>query len=249
MTSKSKKTTPVYQYLDWDSNFFGCRIARVIPHKLDPKTVTTTLRWCKDSQIDCLYFLADAEDDTTIRLAEKHKFHCVDIRITFERRLKDIGNEGDDFTGNIRPSKAEDIIPLRDIARFSYRDTRFYSDTKFPTQLADALYETWIEKSCNGYADVVLVAEDDGKAVGYISCHRLDETQGQIGLVGVHSDWRGKRIGQVLVNQSLQWFAGRGMTHVSVVTQGRNIPAQRLYERCGFLSSTLQIWYHRWFHE
>ena len=250
MTSKSQEMTPICQYLDWDSNFFGCRIARAIPHKLDPKTVNTILRWCKDSQIDCLYFLADAEDDTTIRLAEKHKFHCVDIRITFEKRLKDIGNDKrDNFTSNIRPSKAEDIIPLRDIARLSYRDTRFHSDTRFPTHLADALYEIWIEKSCKGYADEVLVAEVDGKAVGYISCKRLDESQGQIGLVGVHSDWKGKGIGQELVDQSLQWFAARGITYVSVVTQGRNIGAQRLYERCGFLTSAMQIWYHHWFHE
>jgi hypothetical protein len=34
---------------------------------------------------------------------------------------------------------------------------------------------------------------------------------------------------------------------VNVVTQGRNSKAQRLYERCGFLTRSVQLWYHRWF--
>jgi len=32
-----------------------------------------------------------------------------------------------------------------------------------------------------------------------------------------------------------------------VVTQGRNLAAQRLYQRNGFVTASLQLWYHRWF--
>ena len=28
---------------------------------------------------------------------------------------------------------------------------------------------------------------------------------------------------------------------------GRNLAAQRLYQRSGFVTASLQLWYHRWF--
>jgi ribosomal protein S18 acetylase RimI-like enzyme len=109
------------------------------------------------------------------------------------------------------------------------------------------LYETWTEKSCNGYADTVLVAEIEDLPVGYIACHLLDEINGQIGLVGVGSDYQGRRLGQDLLNASLRWFAEMGREQVIVATQGRNVIGQRMYQKCGFLTRSLQLWYHRWF--
>jgi ribosomal protein S18 acetylase RimI-like enzyme len=65
--------------------------------------------------------------------------------------------------------------------------------------------------------------------------------------VSVAADARGRSLGSALVEHSLRWFGERGMKDVSVVTQGRNAAAQRLYQRCGFITDSVQIWYHRWF--
>jgi dTDP-4-amino-4,6-dideoxy-D-galactose acyltransferase len=242
--------TPICQYLEWDTDFFGCRIARVVPNKLDRNDVEAVLKWCEEQKIDCLYFLADIDDDFTVRLAEENRFHFVDVRLTFEKKLSHIpSNLKQNNDRVIRLSRSEDIIDLKTIARISYHKTRFYYDSNFPVHLVDHLYETWIEKSCNGYADIVLVAEIEQRAVGYISCHRIDQVNGQIGLVGVHPDCKGKGIGRALVNQSLNWFAAQGNTRVRVVTQGRNYLAQKVYEICGFLTVGMQIWYHVWFQD
>jgi hypothetical protein len=40
---------------------------------------------------------------------------------------------------------------------------------------------------------------------------------------------------------------GRGASVLTVATQARNIAAQRLYQRAGFLTSSVRVWYHRWF--
>jgi hypothetical protein len=50
-----------------------------------------------------------------------------------------------------------------------------------------------------------------------------------------------------LVNSALKWFSKNGVKIVSVVTQGRNIAPQKLYQKCGFISYSTMIWYHRWF--
>jgi ribosomal protein S18 acetylase RimI-like enzyme len=56
-------------------------------------------------------------------------------------------------------------------------------------------------------------------------------------------------VGRKLVVASLGWFDAHGADRVTVVTQGRNIAAQRLYQRCGFLTRSTGLWYHRWFSE
>ena len=70
---------------------------------------------------------------------------------------------------------------------------------------------------------------------------------GQIGLVGVHPDARGNGVGAALVNAGLRWFGSVGARDVAVVTQGQNVTAQRLYQRCGFATSRIELWYHKWF--
>ena len=94
-------------------------------------------------------------------------------------------------------NRAEDLESLKAMARTNHRDTRFYYDGHFSVEAADRLYETWIERSCTGYADVVLVAERDGQPAGYITCD-LHGDYGQIGLLGVGEVWQGQGIGRLL---------------------------------------------------
>lgn len=236
------------QYLDWDSDFFECRIARVTVNRISRETVERVMTWCDSHGIDCFYFLADADDEVTVKLADDNEFRLVDIRVTLERQLDNVSVVDDRMIqGVVRPCTPDDVPALRAIARVSHHDSRFYYDSNFPASLCDALYETWIEKSCNGYADAVLVAELQGRPAGYISCHLLDQTKGCIGLFGIGTDSQGRGLGRKLINESLHWFSEQGMRKVEVVTQGRNCKAQRLYQRCGFLTKSVQLWYHKWF--
>ena len=60
---------------------------------------------------------------------------------------------------------------------------------------------------------------------------------GRVRRIGATLDRTGRCTGSV----------ARGIDRVQVVTQGRNVRAQRVYQRCGFVSAQLQLWYHRWF--
>ena len=68
----------ICSYLDWDSQFFECRIARLNRRRLDSASLSAVLEWCKTYQIDCLYFLADSDDIQTSRLAEGNNFLLID---------------------------------------------------------------------------------------------------------------------------------------------------------------------------
>lgn len=232
----------VCEYLEWDSQFFGLRIARQTGSRLTRDGVAGATRWCKANAIDCLYFLADSGDAQTVRLAQAHGFQLVNVRVTLGRTS---GHPGP--APAVRPFQPADAPELRRIARVSHRDSRFYYDARFPQWQCDALYETWIERSFNGWADSVLVAECEGVPAGYVSCHLAPPSGGSIGLIAVSRHYRRRGLGRQLVDASLEYFGRNGVQHATVVTQGRNIDSQRLYHCCGFLTQSVQLWYHCWF--
>jgi dTDP-4-amino-4,6-dideoxy-D-galactose acyltransferase len=238
----SEAPAPV-EYLEWDSRFFGRRIARVRGRHLNDNLLANILEWCSAQRIECLYFLAASDDPETIRLAERNAFGFVDIRTTFERSLEGLPEE----PSGIRPSRPDDLPQLKRITGRGFSDSRFYSDLHFDRPSCDELYAVWIEKSCQGYADCVLVADFNGKAAGYVTCSLGPSQAGSIGLIAVDPESQGCGLGQRLLASALHYFRNNGMTSGTVVTQGRNIKSQRLYERCGFLTKSIGLWYHRWF--
>jgi len=203
------------------------------------------LDWCRRERIECLYFLADADDSSTQALLADAGFEHVDDRVTFERSLTP---DDESLLSDTRAAREADIPALREIARTAHIDTRFYADPHFARDRCDELYSTWIENSCRGGADHVLVAERDGRVVGYVALQGSGDI-GQIGLIGVHAGHRHRGIGGDLVRGSLRWFAERSKAVVKVVTQGRNIPSQALYASAGFHVVSTAVWYHRWFDE
>ena len=238
---------PICQLLEWDTNFFGMRIARLLSSILTSEIVLQAESWCAENRIDCLYFLAGTQDPETILLAERYKYSLVDIRMTLALRINSrAASVRNDAPHEIRPARADDIGMLKEIAGDIYTDTRFYFDRRFPPELCARLYETWIEESCKGYAQAVLVAQYHGQPAGYITCHVYPD-HGQIGLLGISPAARKLGFGAGLIHAAVDWFAAHDLNDVTVVTQGRNIAAQRLYQQCGFLTEKCELWYHRWF--
>ena len=232
------------EVLEWDSGFFGCQIARVCGNVLTTSGVGRIMEWCKARRIDCLYLLAASNDLLTIELAEKYQFHFVDVRMTFEREVEPISPEPCD---NVRPARSSDLEHMKQTARSSFRESRFYFDPGFERSRCDDLYATWIEKSCKGYADFVLVGEEKGQPAGWVTGHVGPGDVGSIGLIAVDADCQGRGLGKRLVAAALRAFQERGVRVATVVTQGRNIRSQRLYQKCGFVTQAVELWYHRWF--
>lgn len=242
----------VCEMLPWDTEFFGCRVARVCGDALTPEQAVQIDDWSWNNHIDALYFLSRADDPMTVQTAEQHGFGLVDVRLTFERKPTNPNQTAPSAKtalARIRPFQAGDLPALQMMARAGHRDTRFFSDPHFSRQRAEDLYSTWITLESQGRAQMVFVAAvAPDQPVGYISCH-LNQAgrEGQIGLVGVNPAVRGRGIGRSLVLAAIEWCEAHGAQAVNVVTQGKNCTAQRLYQQCGFLTRDLQFWYHKWY--
>jgi|YNPMSStandDraft_1061717.scaffolds.fasta_scaffold00708_4 dTDP-4-amino-4,6-dideoxy-D-galactose acyltransferase len=235
--------TECCEFLEWDSAFFGFPVARLRTHLLNAELAERCIAWCLRHGIRCLYFLAACDDIETTDTAARFGFRLVDIRMTLEHDLRVARRS----SPAIRPCREEDVGILRRIAAETHQDSRFYHDTHFPRERCDELYATWIERSFRGYADAVLVAERDGTPAGYVTCHLDPAAVGRIGLLGVSAEARGQGVGGELVEAALAYFCEHGMTRATVVTQGRNVAAQRLYQKHGFRTRSVEFWYHKWF--
>jgi dTDP-4-amino-4,6-dideoxy-D-galactose acyltransferase len=234
--------------LEWDSAFFGFRVAQVTGDTLSEKMGRAILEWSQAQAIRCLYFLADASSSQTAEAAHQLGFKMVDVRIQFTLEGKRPSTAIVPEVA-LRTPRASDVPALEIIARGAHQDSRFFFDGCFPRTRAEDLFATWIARDCAGRADTVFAASREGSGpAGYITCNLIkDSNTGRIGLVGVSSESRGKGFGKALVSGALEWFWSLGVEKVAVVTQLRNVAAQRLYQAMGFRTEEVKVWYHRWF--
>jgi GNAT superfamily N-acetyltransferase len=95
---------------------------------------------------------------------------------------------------------------------------------------------------------VVLVAELDGRIVGYafaglepMSWKELRGPAGFIHDVMVEDDERGAGAGSALIDAAIAWLRDRGAPRVVLWTAERNDGAQRLFQRLGFRRTMIEM--------
>lgn len=244
--SGQSKDPECCQWLDWDSDFFGFGVAQVESKILTQALCYDIERWCQRNNVSCLYFAAAADDLATMRLAEAFGYQLVDVRILLHKSLG-TGELPTALSPQVRRSRAEDLPTLKALSRGAFTDSRFYYDEHIPAHLRGELYARWVETSHLNPADAVLVWEQSGVVMGYVTCHPGEAGTGaKIGLLAVGHQFRRSGVGGLLLDAAVAWFYRASVDRVSVVTQARNIVAQRLYQRRGFLVENVSLYYHKW---
>jgi GNAT superfamily N-acetyltransferase len=95
-------------------------------------------------------------------------------------------------------------------------------------------------------AHLALVAEEDGEVVGFVNAnfrpqlHHLAAV-GTIDELVVDASWRGRRIGEQLVEEVLAEARRRGTDVVEVMTHERRERARVFYRRCGFEATSIKL--------
>ncbi|MBK7644524.1 MAG: GNAT family N-acetyltransferase [Planctomycetes bacterium] len=229
----------VARALEWDTQFFGVRIASLEAEDIAPGQWRAALEFCRAHAVRCLYVLAAGTHDAQKALDAGAV--RTDERVTLALGQRALVAPA----SRIRGAVEVDIPALRALAARSHTDSRFYADGHFARERCDELYATWIEKSVRGWADAVYTSGPAGAPLCYLSLHQR-ETHVEIGLIAVDEATRGQGLGRELVEAALTRAAQAGLG-VRVVTQGRNAAATSLYGKCGFEVERVQSWFHLWF--
>jgi len=226
--------------LAWDSAFFGFAIGRVRP-EVEAGELGAALREADEEGLRCLYLLAAADDHLLLQSAQRHGFLVRDVRVELERPVAGHASAMD----GLREAQPGDRPRLAAIARESIRGTRFLADDGFPRERAHELYVEWLERGLEPGASHGALTDEE--LVGFVTCG-LDRHAGvgSIELIAVAPGARGKGVGGRLMAGAGALFAGASLETATVVTQGHNIAAQRLYQACGYRISSVKLWLHRW---
>jgi len=228
--------------LDWDSRFFGLRIAQVDPPSAE-QDVAEFLAAAREQYVDCLFCLVRADALAQQWLLESAGFVARDLRLEFHRSVSPIATD----ESGLRRWIPGDVDSLARTAATAFHATRYAADPHFPRDAVARLYETWLRNSCAGFADEVLVLGPPGAAQGFVTLHvDASRREARIGLIAVAGASRGSGAGRRLVEGAMAWVRRRDCHDLCVVTQGSNVAAQRLYQRCGFVTHSAKIWYHAW---
>ncbi len=113
----------------------------------------------------------------------------------------------------------------------------------------DDVYASWAYRSCisREVADEVLVAELQGKAVGFITLKMRSQQEGEAPLYGVDPSMQGQGIGRDLMIEAMHWFASRGVKTMIMSTQITNLSSQKVWLRLGFEPIPAEYTFHKWF--
>ena len=236
-----------YQILEWDSDFFGFAVAKILPKKMYYDQLQNVLIHLKTQNVKLVYWAVDSANKGSHRVAKLLSGHIVDKKITYTIDLKK--KHGKKISPTIKVEEYNQLIPnseLEELAIQSGIYSRYNFDPNISKSQFEKLYLSWIFNSTNKtISDAVLVIRKKNKIVGMVTLAKIDEN-GHIGLIAVDSSMRGRGLGKALVNAAISWFEIEGCNNLKVVTQMRNIVACNLYEKMGFNVKNIEYFYHFW---
>ncbi len=237
-----------FELLEWDTRFFGIRTARICSAVMSAEDLEKALDTLRRNEVQLVYWASDAFMDD--KVVQWWGGNLVDKKTTYFMDLNSADVDWGSAPASVFPYHPDmDAGPFVDLAIQSGRYSRFAVDPRFPREKFERLYRHWIIGSLRKeMAKEVLTVQEHGRTVGMVTL-RERLSRGDIGLIAVDSEHRGRGYGTQLVRAAQRWFFEHGYAHAQVVTQADNVPACRLYEKCGYSVEKIQFFYHFWIQE
>lgn len=227
-----------YEYLSWDSDFFGHRIGRIIIDDFEEDCLDAGI---KNADVELLYIFDSTlseEVDSFLISAGAVKYDC---RMEYEKiLLADCDIKVDQDIEFYNGSLTDELEKL---AYSSGKHSRFKKDKKLRI-FFESFYKRWILNSLED-KNRLLVVKKDNRIIGLLSFSIKGETA-VISLFSVNRNNSGKGFGTRLYQVLEGFLIKSGISKVTVRTQMENNGACRFYEKLGFKLMEQQNIYHLW---
>ncbi|MFN0150452.1 MAG: hypothetical protein ACKVU1_07045 [bacterium] len=259
----------VLQKAEWESGIYGVAMAR-IPFVLlrgddraayeAVRTLVTAVREAaRDWGTQHVSALVPAAETGAVHAFEADGWRLVDSTLEFAWEAGKTNAGGADARITLRDARPDDRAlraMTKDVYTHSIR-TRFLADPHLAAERTGELYARWFENALDGtFADHVVIAELDGRAVGFnmLKAERdLSRIAGRPfaahGIAAVDPAARGLGAVSAMLHETTAWF-GAQSTHGGQITRGRVlINNQSMQKGClksgGFIAQAFHT-FHLW---
>tara|TARA_B100000579_G_scaffold437455_1_gene466863 strand:+ start:6514 stop:7242 length:729 start_codon:yes stop_codon:yes gene_type:complete len=237
-----------YKLLEWDSSFFGFRIALINNKINNLDELNNILKSMKKDGVKLAYYFSNQINHNSQDIRKHKKEAFIDSRIKYIHNL-DSNEERLELKhfNNVRLFKHK--IPSKELISLAIESSyysRFRRDKNFSNTLSDKLFSQWISNSVsNNSEDEVFIHREEDQILGFISTKTNDQSL-TISLLAVSNKYRRKGIGNSLVSLVKDQAFKRNKKKVIVCTQNKNTPANTLYKSLGFTKYSEEDIYHFW---
>ncbi len=232
-----------FEFLTWDTAFFGYKVARVAINSESLEDYRQTLRRIKEEQVRLAYIFVSPQLDKMNKTIVESGGLLVDKKVIFCKQSAShsgFRNSVKEYQWNGEENE------LTELALQAGMFSRFKIDRNFRKGEYERLYKRWLANSLNGQiAFKVIVAQTKGKLSGLITLGAKDDFA-DIGLLAVDRAYSGLGIGTDLVSYADNEAYIKHFSEIKVVTQSDNERACSLYIKCGFTVESQTNVYHLW---
>jgi dTDP-4-amino-4,6-dideoxy-D-galactose acyltransferase len=231
------------EYLSWDSDFY---LKTIFKATIENEVSEADIHRLKELNADLVYvFISKSLANSNILSKDLRGAKLYDRKVTYVKELSFAEDDQEILEFEIKEIYSSEP-DLETLAYQSGEFSRFFLDDRLSHRFKD-LYGRWLSKSLSReLADAVLVAKnEDNERMGFVTLIRKNSV-GNIGLIAVDHEFRGKRIGSTLLKSAEKWFLQNGITRCNIVTQMDNKPACSFYEKFGYTQDKIEYIYHYW---
>lgn len=258
ITSRVRELTPhtpeschsegLIQALDWDTEFFGFGVARILPTKMDKAELRAVLSDLRRQKISLAYWASDCNSAGSKEAGLSAGGVLVDRKVTYLLELKNAVSGETGTSHEIREYASRQCNEtLEGLAIASGAHSRFRVDPRIPEERYEELFRIWMRRSvAREMADTVLVAHNDRNDVVGVVTVGTAGNRGALGLLAVAPECQGKGRGKALVRAANRELMSRRHDAAQIVTQGSNSAGCRLFESAGYETEKAQNVFHFW---
>lgn len=244
--------------LDWDTNHFGIKMAKLSPFILpDCNPADSEARSIGESMLNSLLNTSDelgvkhlttlvhSKDSLGIQLLSSKGFELMDTTVMYELDLKN-SNYNFQSCNQIRLAKQDDLKRLETIAIdcFANRNNninRFNSDPYLNKDKVKKLYSSWVANSIQGdMADELFVFESGNQIAGFLSIQKSDKSiygsandAIQIPINAVAPEFKGQGIYRKLVENAIAKTMKSGNSKFEIWTHVSNTAVHKVWQSFG----------------
>lgn len=231
------------KHLQWDTDYFGVRSARAnLRGIVDERGQDEILDFCKAYDFVTISNVDNIKENN-YWIGTRTKAFLADMNIQFLKVLSMQPPYQDEKTYVINNlSKNDQIL---DIAKRSFKNSRFFNDTRLPADQAKNIYYHWTECAFEQEDKYFAICKRGGNTAGYI-LFSFTGDRSVIELIAVDGKYQGQGVGNSLIHKMEAFVRDKGIQKIKVGTQVNNISAVHFYTKLGFIYVSCGSMYHLW---